>query len=208
MLGEVAASFWKIDLNEARATHWSVAIPPTSRSEKPLISRRCRASPSSFILSRRLGIRVASLLRPHITSTTNLASLLTVTNACVLCGPPCKNKWAASDHVRGHALRSFPVCSFFFGSATELQWHLRSHLEPYLTLGYLFVWPAHAVVVALSLAGSIRGRTGATAAGQAAALSGYVVGARRGRGRHRLNSAQAEAQCRRTTGGCRRRLKR
>ena len=48
-------------------------------------------------------------------------------------------------------------------------WHLRSNLERYLTPGYVFVWAAHAVVVARSASRSIRGRTGATAAGQAAA---------------------------------------
>ena len=48
-------------------------------------------------------------------------------------------------------------------------WHLRPHLERYLTPGYVFVWAAHAVVVARSASRSIRGRTGATAAGQAAA---------------------------------------
>ena len=54
---------------------------------------------------------------------------------------------------------SCPACCCSFGLATELQWHLRTHLEPYLTPGYLFVWPAHAVVVARLGARAFRGRT-------------------------------------------------
>ena len=61
---------------------------------------------------------------------------------------------------------SCPACCCSFGSATELQWHLRTHLEPYLTLGYLFVWPAHAVVVARLGARAFRFRTVAAAPDQ------------------------------------------
>ena len=162
----------------------------------------------------------------------HLASLLTVTNACALCGTTCKSKWAASDHLK-RAIRhqrcvldmthahvslapitsySCPACYCSFGSATELQWHLRTHLEPYLTPGYLFVWPAHAVVVARLGARALRGRTVAATPDQETAsrheLSRYRYRAGSGWGRRRLSRAQAEAQAEEQGRGGRRRLKR
>ena len=137
----------------------------------------------------------------------HLASLLT--DVCVLCGTTCK---AACDHLKRalgqqrcvldltHAhislapitSYSYPVCCHTFGPATDLQWHLRSRRNTCLCGQLMPSWSLDL------LPGPVRGRTGATAADQAAArrrgLSGYVVGARRGRGRRRLNSARAEAQ--------------
>ena len=181
LFGKFAESFQKIDLNEARATHWSTAISPGAKGEKNNETVEDVEHPFTCLLvtaaGQTCGLTFATWrgLTSHQRRPSggthgirHLASLLTVTNACVLCGTTCKSKWAASDHLK-RAIRhqrcvldmthahvslapitsySCPACYCSFGSATELQWHLRTHLEPYLTPGYLFVWPAHAVVVA------------------------------------------------------------
>ena len=203
--------------NEARATHWSIAVSPGAKEknnervedvERPfrclLVTEREQTCGLTFATWRGL--------------TSHLASLLTVANACVLCGTTCKSKWAASDHLK-RAIRhqrcvldmthahvslepitsySCPACYCSFGSATDLQWHLRTHLEPNLTPGYLFVWPAHVVVVAGIGARALRGRTVAAAPDQEAArrheLSRYRYRAGSGWGRRRSSRAQAEVQ--------------
>ena len=161
----------------------------------------------------------------------HLASILTVTNACVLCGTTCKSKWAASDHLKRvirhqrcaldmtHAhvclepITSYacPACDCCSGSAAELQWHLRTHLELYLTPGYLFVWPAHAVVVA-----GIRARTFRSFAVKANSeeaesrrqLARHKCGTGSGRGSRRCSRPQAEVQAEEQGRGGGRRLHR
>ena len=63
LFGKFAESFRKIDLNEARATHWSVAISPGAKGEKTMKPWRTSSVPSGVILSRQLGRRVDSPLR-------------------------------------------------------------------------------------------------------------------------------------------------
>ena len=244
LFGQFAEFFQKIDLNEARATHWSIAVSPGARKnsnenvedvERPfkclLVTERGQTCGLTFATWRGL---TSHQRRPSggTHGIRHLASLLTVTNACVLCGTTCKNKWAASDHLK-RAIRhqrcvldmthahvslepitsfSCPACYCSFGSATELQWHLRTHLEPYLTPGYLFVWPAHAVVVAGIGARALRGRTVAAAADQETArrheLSRYRYRIGSGWGRRRSRRAQAEVQAEEQGRGGRRRLQR
>ena len=121
---------------------------------------------------------------------------------------------AQSDISGAFSITTFscPVCCCSFGSATELQWHLRTHLEPYLTPGYLFVWPAHAVLVAGIGARVFRGRTVAAAADQATArrreLSRYWHRSGSGWGRRRARRAQAEVQAEEQGRCVRRRLQR
>ena len=104
---------------------------------------------------------------------------------------------------------SCPACDCSFGSATELQWHLRTHLEPYLSPGFLFVWPAHAVVVAGLGARPLRGRTVEAAPDQATASRRELTRwrYRTGGGCRRLSRAQAEAQTEEQGWGRRRRLR-
>ena len=154
LFGQFAEFFQKIDLNEARATHWSIAVSPGARKnsnenvedvERPfkclLVTERGQTCGLTFATWRGL---TSHQRRPSggTHGIRHLASLLTVTNACVLCGTTCKNKWAASDHLQ-RAIRhqrcvldmthahvslepitsfSCPVCYCSFGSATELQW--------------------------------------------------------------------------------------
>ena len=244
LFGQFAESFRKIDLNEARATHWSIAVSPGAKEknnenvedvERPfrclLVTEREQTCGLTFATWRGL---TSQQRRPSgdTHGIRHLASLLTVTNACVLCGTTCKSKWAASDHLK-RAIRhqrcvldmthahvslepitsySCPACYCSFGTATELQWHLRTHLEPYRTPGYLFVWPAHAVVVAGIGARALRGRTVAAATDQETArrhqLSRYRYRAGSGWGRRRPCRAQAEVHAEENGRGGRRRLQR
>ena len=244
LFGQFAESFRKIDLNEARATHWSIAVSSGAKEknnenaedvERPfrcvLVTEREQTCGLTFATWRGL---TSHQRRPSggTHGIRHLASLLIVTNACVLCGTTCKSKWAAGDHLK-HAIRhqrcvldmthahvslepitsySCPACCCSFGSATELQWHFRTHFEPYLTPGYLFVWPAHAVVVAGIGARALRGRTVAAAPDQETArrheLSRYRYRAGSGWGRRRPSRAQAEVQAEEQGRGARRRLQR
>ena len=100
------------DLNEARATHWSIAVSPGAKEKSSenvedversfkclLVTERGQTCGLTFATWRGL---TSHQRRPSggTHSIRHLASLLTVTNACVLCGTTCKNKWAASDHLK------------------------------------------------------------------------------------------------------------